>query len=654
MGLFDLKPVPSSTQNELKQRATTAYKQFNTSRMPWAYVMSLASTGPKPLTIFRTFNSAYDVNATLRPKTLLQEIAVSSFGELGTLRKCVINMIVFTDSELDEIAKSYFIPNMSVRVLFGWSLDANGRKAPNPFTEPLPDDEASNRIKDLVNEYPNMDGIQGRVSTWNFSLTEDGAWDVKLELIGAGASVNNVGIIKSVQECNCETVQAPPAGGAGTEGGDEKSVENNAAFEACLVELIDDSANIQNIKSAYSSRCAAYIGKYNAYERDETGREETKWLFGMFGDGLTEVEEVFIDFETLLILLTNCSDQNNKQPDVEYSCNNNSAIESTLSYFENLTCADPRIAIIPGTRLNPSQANSCLVQQGGATKIRLSGVLFNVIYLRKVFNSIKSNQSSDANAQTIQAFLKQVLNDFNFYCGNPWEFEFADSTAEAKRYGEDIKASTRLTPVDVSDRARDTPFTIKANPRESMVRKVDLSYKPTDAMKTQALYSGKSVTKSVASNKSCSNRFLLWSEDLAKNRAQPNKNTGDQKEKNHCETSSVCNKGNGDEVPQPIERVKQHVKDDNVSSLRQELIQLKNEAQNSSSRQICRSPIMPFEFAATLTGVGGFVFGQSITCDRLPQDLRDNFVYQVTGVEHTVSPTDWTTGIKTVARYQEA
>lgn len=648
MGFFDLKQVPSSTQNELQQRATRAYKQFNTSRMPWAYVMSLAETGPKPLTIFKTFSEAYEAN-TLRPKTLLKEINVRSQGEYGTTRRCEIAMTVFTDVELDEIAKSYFIPNMSVRVLFGWSLDASGRKSPNPFTEVLTDEDAFNRIKNLTNEYPNIDGFQGRVVTWNFSLTEDGAWDVKLELIGAGATISEVGIVKSAKECNCETVQTPPAGSGAQEGDGEKSVENNAVFEAALIELINDSSNITNLKSQYGNRCAAYIGKYKAYERDETGREETKWLFGMFGDGLTDVEEAFIDFETLLILLTNCSAQNNKQLDVEYSCNSNSAIESRLSYFEGLTCSDPRVAIIPGTRLNPSQANSCLTTgSDGSTKIRLAGVLLNVIYLRKIFNSIKSNQSTD---QTVQAFLRKVLEDLNFYCGNPWEFEFADSTAEAKFYNENVKATVRITPVEVSDRAVDTAFVLKANPRESMLRAVNLDYKPTDAMKTQALYSGKKESSTVPSNVSCSNRFLVWSKDLARNLAQPNKGGG--KDENHCKKSGVCNEQNSNKVPAPIDRVKEHAKDDNISSLRQELIELKNQAQNTT-KQICKAPILPFEFTATLTGIGGFVFGQSITCDRLPQDLRKNFAYQVTNVEHTVNNSDWITSLKTVARYQQA
>ena len=55
-------------------------------------------------------------------------------------------------------------------------------------------------------------------------------------------------------------------------------------------------------------------------------------------------------------------------------------------------------------------------------------------------------------------------------------------------------------------------------------------------------------------------------------------------------------------------------------------------------------------FSATVSGIGGFRWGQSVTCDRLPADIRALTLYQVTAVEHDISPDDWTTTINTVAR----
>ena len=56
------------------------------------------------------------------------------------------------------------------------------------------------------------------------------------------------------------------------------------------------------------------------------------------------------------------------------------------------------------------------------------------------------------------------------------------------------------------------------------------------------------------------------------------------------------------------------------------------------------------QFSATLTGIGGFRWGQTVSCDRLPDDMQRLTKYQVTTVEHDVTPDDWTTTINTVAR----
>jgi hypothetical protein len=64
----------------------------------------------------------------------------------------------------------------------------------------------------------------------------------------------------------------------------------------------------------------------------------------------------------------------------------------------------------------------------------------------------------------------------------------------------------------------------------------------------------------------------------------------------------------------------------------------------------CATAALPMGFSATLTGIGGFRWGQTITCDRLPADMQKLVKYQVTTVEHNVTPDDWATSINTIAR----
>jgi hypothetical protein len=63
--------------------------------------------------------------------------------------------------------------------------------------------------------------------------------------------------------------------------------------------------------------------------------------------------------------------------------------------------------------------------------------------------------------------------------------------------------------------------------------------------------------------------------------------------------------------------------------------------------------IVPFEFGFTVDGIGGFSFGQMVSSDRIPSAVKKAFEWQVTTVEHTVTPNDWTTTVNTVMRYKK-
>jgi short subunit dehydrogenase-like uncharacterized protein len=39
-----------------------------------------------------------------------------------------------------------------------------------------------------------------------------------------------------------------------------------------------------------------------------------------------------------------------------------------------------------------------------------------------------------------------------------------------------------------------------------------------------------------------------------------------------------------------------------------------------------------------------------VTCDRLPDRITNEFEYQITSVNHTITPNDWVTSIETVPR----
>jgi hypothetical protein len=60
--------------------------------------------------------------------------------------------------------------------------------------------------------------------------------------------------------------------------------------------------------------------------------------------------------------------------------------------------------------------------------------------------------------------------------------------------------------------------------------------------------------------------------------------------------------------------------------------------------------LLPFNFSVTIDGFSGFIWGNAINLDYLPERYKGKIYYQVTKVKHSISATDWTTNIETVMR----
>ena len=86
----------------------------------------------------------------------------------------------------------------------------------------------------------------------------------------------------------------------------------------------------------------------------------------------------------------------------------------------------------------------------------------------------------------------------------------------------------------------------------------------------------------------------------------------------------------------------------NIEALRNAMQQVKvNKPSNDAI-------VYPIEFSATMDGVEGFVFGNTVKCNYLPAVMQKaKIVHTVLNVEHDISNSDWTTSITTVCRLLE-
>jgi hypothetical protein len=393
--LFGLKAVPGSTQSELTARTSNVVGQWHAARKPWAHIMSLAK------------NCAYDATSQFgvgfgpgggagyianfeRPQPVLDSIDVKKQGELGTTRRVTIKAKAFTDDQLNQIAKCYFIPGMSVRVQFGWNMDAQGQKAPNPFTKVLSDPEANAQIASNQASYSSYDGLQGVITSYNVSL-DDNIWNITIEVIGAGTSFGSAKL-GNTDGCVCEVKPEPGADGKQKE---EKVKTTLSNIKAALLILIDDVANKSSIVYKGKSQ-NIYAYKYKGYPRDEYGREDTggNWYKLWLDDGIAEQTATYISLGALQRIISCCVQKVKQGTEVEpanYEYNSDGVVITKPTVA---LCADPRVAYIPGGLLTLTPDGAAAPSAVTSKGIILDNILVNAIHVLKIVNDEEKGSDS--------------------------------------------------------------------------------------------------------------------------------------------------------------------------------------------------------------------------------------------------------------------
>lgn len=298
----------------------------------------------------------------------------------------------------------------------------------------------------------------------------------------------------------------------------------------------------------------------------------------------------------------------------------------------------------------------------------LGKILVNVKHAYKVYKANESGTYSD--------FMLALLNDINDVTGNLWEFGVVNITDRQKKDANpyydnlltimDMKAAEKKTKVL---QIRTIPDSYDNPNYAPIARSLSISSKLTDAMKSQALYGNAARgTKDVGN---CEDRYtrlrgIGGGVTKVDNQGRPHTEPSCT---NTCVKSENPDKDCGSSADKDLTPKSQFEKamanlyfkrkDARVASAKEAYkayIATLNK-DTAKPNPACPTMAFPFELQLTLDGIGGFVWGQYITTDRLPnrykagQTGKDQIVWQVTTVEHMIQPGKWETNISTLARY---
>lgn len=734
--MFQSTSIFNEVQNELNARKEAlGFKEFApinkkakwvAQRVPWVRMTSMARVDDKNAPcIFANTLTTEGTNESISfpyttdnlPLSGITSVKVQKLGELGTTRKAIIELMIFKDEDLQRVEQSYFIPGMSVRVEWGWSINASD--GDQIFYVPLTivnDVDANKEILRLVKQNPNYDGFQGLVT--NFEMDFDAnlrGWKCTLEIISA-TSTGLTMSVKTYGTCICD---------------DKALVKKRVVltqYMDWILECVEDGSG--DLSSFPMMKYAEEkIGKGKLFdnvcrisfpspERDKEGTELSGFSFKRIVNKITNnTTETFITYELFEKLINfaymsktinknnhiyelNNSLHNNITYDSRvmsinlYNCFINTDIIKTLSqqHTINVAAAEKQTSTMSaaasagsvvsfnllkgqGTnfelqrykdRGNPQSSSAFLInfhtpqsipnkQYGNIYKIWL-----NVRMLKTVID-----QSEDH--YDLLYGLASILNDS---CGNLWEFEVIDVSRD---FGESENGTLALVDLKACNIDEKPPylFTTIIDPIKgtgSLVKSINLKSKLTEGMKTMALYGNKmssTRTSSAAMDVNCSERFITFrlTNDGTSvgivNRARLLDDITTKDCPNHCkdeyneDVRTQCSNMN-DNHNKIVEQWAKSMDYENIEAVKASLNSVLNSGACSSK---CNNLLYPFELSVTIDGIGGIKWADLITIDRLPNrykyisSSKQQFRWQVTAVEHSITPGNWETTINCILRW---
>lgn len=646
--IFGKKPVPASVMTEVLARAGKKGIEWSAKRFPWIELTSLCDGCGEGYTILSSLNKVTTYyESSFRPKPVVTEVRVVKQGELGTTRKAVISLTAYTDEQLTELQKCYFIPGMGCRVEWGWSLDATNLTSP-PATlgdRSYTDAVAICAINSKAATNTHYSGIQGMVANFSYNLTRDNAWECSIEVIAAAEGLGGGKVNDYCCPCGREYQNE--------ENGDAKKVVDRKSGLYTFFKDLYDSFFI-----AYTSYRPAilaakqngsiFIGQFNfnSPQRNENGKEETSIWEDITPNWLNTPDstDAFISWGTLEAAINIMS-----LPSVEGvpTMGSLSSGNMKLANHPSLESSDPRVCIVPGTKYASSIAKPVGGFGGSESAIDIDGdrvILSNILLnCNMLMTELAAVEKGDG---TIKAYLTNVLRKVNDACGSLWDFEIVSGTEDCLN----PSSHPKLQIIDAKIYEAAEAFKLPAlamGTNRSVLRDMQLEMKMTDSMKTQALYSNgaQQCDDGSSCGKSAFKGFGLAVAGTFNNLAMKKASTPPE-----CICKDAAPNAKLPTFSDLFDNLAEGVSDTTVSACRSALIEAYGNSIKEGKGKHCNGYIMPFDFNFTLDGIGGFAFGQIVSSDRIPETLRNGFDWQVTSVEHNITPNDWTTKVSTVAR----
>jgi hypothetical protein len=560
-------------------------------------------------------------NANFIPKPHINSVKISSDGDFGSLKKCEVAFTVYTLTDLNN-CQPFFDIGASLVVNYGWSIINSGTGKTGKF--------------------------EGIIYNFSYTVNNSGGFDCVAYGVAKGATILPINITAGTEPDSLTTDQL-----------DSRKVSvnlmdilqqlanKNRTYQGYIDSegvgydyLADDNNSINNKLLLLSSEQKFYITLEklislinrnllkDVIEVANATPLQANWRFpeAIKNDAQTPPTFDFYKF------LTESNKTNNtktiEEKDFIIICNGEYTKGLIPDLSTDLISANPLQMIFPGFSTYGGQTyfKNAVEEIKQFKAGDISKTLLSINWLKSLFYEIglETQDRQKSADQSITKFLINIFNAISVNSGTRFKLSLTSMPEDKNPDGKKFVISD----VNYIDK-KITPYVLTAVNNQGICRSISLTSRVPTAM---------AATAYIASRSTAVTQGAVAGSVLTGKKLPDNTNVKQQSRealKNVLQTFSAGQLNNSE----------------NIASLQIALKTVYETAEQKNTSGGLNSLPYPIDFSATLDGIEGFQFGNTVTTNYLPAVYQNNRVaFTVTKIDHTIQNNDWTTTVATICR----
>lgn len=578
-------------------------------------------------------NSLYTTNdnAKFIPKPHIVSFKTYSDGDFGSLQKCELSFTVYTLTDLDAY-QPFFDLGADIIVNYGWNAGGPASGKPGKFEGVI------YNFSYTVNSSGGFDCITYGIAKGSFNLainiTAGIDVDKRSEDALGNANIANTLLDDIQQLANRSTTY-------------QKQIDDNGiGYDEILFSLQESSQSgtkeqnpiryyitFEKLVELINKRLITPVLK--VIPKPLPGQNTTSINSLVTTQSATFIAPVNPNFTVANVI-----------DPVNYViiCNSTYTRGMVPKETKDLVSANPLQMIFPGyaTYGDVTYFSDAPVYNEAFKNGDISKILLNINWLKELYNNI-GNETQDRQKsadQSVAKFLSKIFNAILDNSGTRFKLALTNDPdpEKAKRF--------IISDINYVDK-KVTPYIVTAVNNQSIARNISLTSRVPNSMAMVAFIAARS-TATTQSSRAGEVLNNLPSSPPKKESITTIRRTLDQCIKDLQVTPSSNSDVTG----------KQFTPSDKIRRLQ---LALKEVFEGTASwtgylnLQLGNSPInaipFPIDFSATLDGIEGLKFGNTITTNYLPAVYKNTRVaFTITKVEHMIQNNDWVTTVSTICR----